>query len=42
MGIIICQFCGQVIEYIEHEKVSKMYAACHECDATENTVAEED
>ena len=31
-----------VIEYVEHEKVSKLYAACHQCDATENTAAEED
>ncbi|WP_147675185.1 GapA-binding peptide SR1P [Numidum massiliense] len=42
MGIILCQFCGEVIEYVQQEKVAKVYASCHECADGATCQGEED
>ncbi|MBD8007386.1 MULTISPECIES: GapA-binding peptide SR1P [Bacillaceae] len=31
MGIIICQECNATIDYVEDEKVTKLYSCCCEC-----------
>lgn len=44
VSILLCQFCGEVIEYFESEKVSKLYGACHQCneDKRAASLVEED
>jgi hypothetical protein len=31
LGILICQECNEVIDYLDEEKVSKLYGKCTHC-----------
>nr|WP_147635547.1 GapA-binding peptide SR1P [Risungbinella massiliensis] len=37
MGIIVCQECEDVLEYIESEKVHVLYAKCTSCHTEKKT-----
>lgn len=40
VGCIVCQTCGDVIDYFEDEKVTVLYGTCcHECECEEEKEA---
>ena len=36
MGMIICKVCESVMQYYNHNKVSKLYSTCPSCQTKAN------